>query len=91
MIFRNFLQNIKDFRRPALQNRLCIFYVRGNPPHDELPKDKGFEHLERHFFGNTALGKIKLRSYDDDGPAGIIYTFTQEILTEPTLLATKHI
>ncbi len=44
-----------------------------------------FEKLKSHFLWQTALINLKFRTNDDNGTAGIVNTFTQQVLTETTL------
>ena len=34
---------------------------------------------------------LKLRSYDDNGTSGVVYTLTEEVLSETALLTLEHV
>ena len=53
---------------------------------DELFHNERFEKLDRHFLGKSALIKLEFGTYDDNRTTGIVYTFTEKVLTETTLL-----
>ena len=52
---------------------------------------KGLEQLQRHFLRQTALVHFQARTDNDNGTAGIVYTLTQQVLTEASLLTFQHI
>ena len=58
---------------------------------EELTDDKRLVELSRHLFRQTALVHLKLRTYDDNGTGGIVHTFTEEVLTETTLLTLEGV
>ena len=53
--------------------------------------DEGLEQFERHLFRQTALVKLQVRAHHDDGAAGIIHAFPQQVLAEAALLALERI
>ncbi len=52
---------------------------------------KGFEQFNGHLLGQTALINLQFRAHHDNGTAGIVHTFTQQILTETPSLTFEHI
>ena len=46
--------------------------------------DKRLEQLHRHLFGDTALVYSQFRADDDDAAAGVVNTFAEQVLTEPS-------
>ena len=53
--------------------------------------DERLEKLESHFLRQTALIHFQLRAYYDNGTAGVVNTFTEQVLTETSLLTFQHI
>ena len=56
-----------------------------------MTDDKRFKKDHRHLFGQTALMDLQFRTHNDHGTAGIVHTFTQQVLTETALLTFEHI
>ncbi|MNF61945.1 hypothetical protein D3C84_436110 [compost metagenome] len=57
----------------------------------QLAIDEGLEQLERHLLRQTALMQTQRRTYGDNGTTGVVDTFTQQVLTETTLLTLDHV
>ena len=53
---------------------------------DELTDDKWLVELCCHVLGQTAFVHLQLWAYDDDRTCGVVYTLTEEVLTEASLL-----
>ncbi|CDB02593.1 predicted protein [Firmicutes bacterium CAG:145] len=49
------------------------------------------EQLEGHLLRKSALVELKLRSYYDYGTSRIVYTLTQQVLSESSLLSFEHV
>ena len=49
------------------------------------------EQLEGHLLRKSALIELELRSYYDYGTARIVYTLTQQVLSESSLLSLEHV
>ena len=47
---------------------------------------KGFEQLQSHFSGQSALVDLQFRTDYDHRTTGVVHTLTQQVLTEPSLL-----
>ena len=52
---------------------------------------KGLKELQRHLLGQVALVHLQLGAHHDNGTAGIVYTLTQQVLAEASLLTLQHI
>ena len=57
----------------------------------EFFHDERFEEFESHFLREAALVEFEFGPDDDDGAAGIVDAFAEEVLPEATLFAFKHI
>ena len=53
--------------------------------------NEGLEKFKRHFFRKTALINFQLGTYDDNGTSRIIDTFSEQVLSETSLLAFQNI
>ncbi len=53
--------------------------------------DERLEEDERHLLRQTALAELELRTDDDDGTAGVVDAFAEQVLTEAALLALEHV
>ncbi len=53
--------------------------------------DERLEEDERHLLGQAALVELEFRADDDDGAAGVIDAFAEEILAEAAALALEHV
>ena len=53
--------------------------------------DERLEQDERHFLGQTALVQFQFRPDDDDGAAGVIDAFAEQVLAEASALALEHV
>ena len=53
---------------------------------EEFADNKRFEELAGHVLRQTAFVHLQLRSHDDNGTAGVVDTFTKQVLTETALL-----
>ena len=58
---------------------------------NQLFHNERFEQLDCHFFRQTALVNLQFRSYDDNGTAGIVNTFTKKVLTETAGFTLQHV
>ena len=91
MVFDNVFENVPHCRFSALYGTLCTFDVVADTcVSHEFVHDERLKEFERHFFGKTALIQFEFGSDDDNRTTGIVYTFTEKVLTETTLLAAEH-
>ena len=52
---------------------------------------KRLEQLECHLLGQTTLMELEVWTDHDDRTARVVDTLTEQVLTEPTLLALEHV
>jgi hypothetical protein len=74
-----------------LDHLASLLIVETNPFSSNLLKDERLEKLDRHFLGKTALVQFKRGTHHDHRTAGVIDAFTEQVLTETTLLAFEHV
>ena len=91
MLFDDHFQHVPNLCTDALHHALCALYVVRKAVVNKLLHYKGFEQLQRHFLGQTALIHLQFRAYDDNATAGIVNTLAQQVLPEAALLTPKHI
>ena len=65
--------------------------VLGNLEIHQPLHNKGLEELQRHLLGQAALVHLQFGAHHDNGTAGIVYTLTQKVLAEASLLTLQHI
>ena len=58
---------------------------------DKALHHKRLEQFKRHFLRQTALIKLQRRPDHDNGTAGIVNAFAEQVLTEAPLLAAQHL
>ena len=68
---------------------LCVSDVGSVLGFNKAFHNERLEELERHFLRKTALINLQRRSYDDNGTSGIVNTFTEQVLTETSLLTAE--
>ena len=57
----------------------------------QFPDDERLVQLGRHQFGKSALVHVKLGAYDDNRTGRVVHTFTEQVLTETSLLSFKAV
>ena len=57
----------------------------------QLAVDERFEQFERHFLRQAALMQTQVRTYGNNGTTRVVDAFTQQVLTETTLLTFNHV
>src|SRR5207244_5509558 len=57
----------------------------------ETVVDERLEQLEGHLLRQAALVQLQLGADDDDRTAGVVNTFTKQVLTEAALLALERV
>ena len=85
------LKAVPDLGLCALDHLAGRLDVVGNTLLDQVLHDEGFEQLQSHLLGQTALVHLQLRTDDDNGTAGVVNTLAQQVLTEAALLALQQI
>ena len=91
MFLDDLFQHVPDFRRRPFDHALGRSDVTGRIVVLETFHDKGFEQLQGHFLRQAALVHLHFRTDDDNGTAGIVDTFAQQVLAEAALFAFQHI
>ena len=84
-------QDVPNHRFLAVDDFLGRFHRLHNAAFYQLTDDKRFVKLGSHQFRNTAFTHLQLRTYDDNRTCRIVNTFTQQVLTETSLLAFQAI
>ena len=83
-------QHIPYRRIGSFYHTLCALYVERNAAVNKSSEYERLEQFKRHFLRQTALIHIQLRSYDYNGTSRIVYTLTEKVLTETSLLTLEH-
>ena len=90
IIFDYVFENIPYFGFHSLDRSLRALYVMALILLYEFLHYVGLEKFDSHFFGKTALIEFKFGTYDDNRTTGIVYSFTEEVLTETTLFTAEN-
>ena len=88
---RNFIKNVPNFRRLALNHFLGAAHGVDVAQIFQPSDDERLKQNERHFLGQPALMQLQLRPDNDDGAARIIDAFAEQVLTEPPALTLEHV
>ena len=87
----HFVQDIPNDGFFTLNHFLGGFDGGGQATQLQLAVDERFEQLQRHLFRQTALMQTQVWTYGDYGTAGVVNAFTEQVLTETTLLTFDHV
>src|SRR4051812_3176633 len=87
----DFFQDVPDFGRLAFDHFLGGAHGVHVAEFLEAANDERLEKDERHFLRETALVQFEFRTDDDDGTAGVIDAFAEEVLAETAALALEHV
>ncbi len=87
----NVLQNVPNLRPHTLHHAFGAFDIMRHTVMHKPFHHKGLKQLQRHFLGQAALMHLQFRANHDNGTAGIVNTFTQQVLAETPLLAFQQI
>ena len=87
----HFFQNIPNFRHFLLDQFFRRFHGSGEALHFQFVENKRLKQLQRHFLRQTALVQTQVRTYGNHRTAGIVDTFTQQVLAEAATLTFDHI
>ena len=85
------LERVPNLGALLIDHLLCGLDVVCNAVLNELLHNEGAEQLNGHFLGNAALIDLKIRADNDNATAGVVNALAQQVLTETSLLALKHI
>src|SRR5471030_1531064 len=91
MLANDFIEHVPHFGTYALDHTLCALDVVRLLTVDELLHHERLEEFERHFFRETALMQLQVRTDDDNRTAGIVNALTEQVLTEAALFAFENI
>src|SRR6058998_1048787 len=91
MLPNHFIENIPNFRAFLFHHFLGAFDRGNKSTFFEFVINKGLEQLERHFFRPSALMQPEFRTDNDDRKAGIVDSFSQQVLTEATGFSFEHV
>jgi hypothetical protein len=69
VLFNDFVEHSKDFRRLRFDEHFSLLDVVDDVLFDKLLHDEGLEELEGHLSGQPALPHLEFRPHDDDGTA----------------------
>src|ERR1700682_1306619 len=91
MSARDFLENVPNFRRLALDHFLRATHCVHVTEIFQSADDERLEQNERHFLQQTALMQFQFGPDNDDRSAGIIDAFAEQILTETSAFTLQHV
>ncbi len=91
MVFNDHFQCIPNLGLGAFHHFSCGFDIARNACFDQTFHNKGLEQLQCHLFRQTALVNFEFGTDNDNRTARIVYTFTEQILTETSLLTFQHV
>ena len=89
--FDNRIESIPDFFGLLFDDLLSVLDIVRLLESDETTNDKWLEQSECHSLWETTLIHLELRSDDDHRSTRVVDSFTEEILTESTLLSLEDI
>ena len=91
VIHDDLFEDIPDLRYSFVYLLSCSLDVELVVDLNELLDYEGLEELKSHLLRETALMHLKFRSDDDNGTSGVVYTLTEEVLSETALLTLEHV
>ena len=91
MLLDDLLQHVPDLIVHLIHQLLGVLDVLADALGHQLLHHEGFEQLDGHLLGQTALVDLQLRPHHDNGTAGIVHALAQEVLAEPPRLALEHV
>ena len=80
------LEDVPYLRIQTVNHLLRVLDVMCLTGLNQLLHNERLEQLEGHLLRNTALIDLQLRSYDDNRTSGVVYSLTEQVLTETSLL-----
>jgi hypothetical protein len=91
MVFDDVLEDLVDLRIVTLDDLLGPLDRLGLTPLLQLVDDEGLEQLDGHGLRKTTLMQVQLGADYDDRAARVVDALSEQVLTEPTLLALEHV
>ena len=85
------LKDIPNNRITLIDYLLCRFHSLDNTALDEFTDNEWLVQLSCHKLWQTAFVHLQFWTNDDNRTCRIIDTFTEEVLTETTLLTLKRV
>src|SRR5690349_5461637 len=89
--FGNLFQDVPDFRRLPLDHLFRRTHGVDIAQLLEAPNNEWLEKHQRHFLRQPALVQLELRPNYDHRTSGVIDALAEQVLTEPSALALKHV
>ena len=74
-----------------LDHESGLFCILSDLSFCQLSHDERLEEFKSHCLRKSALIELQIRSYYDYGTAGEVYSLTEEVLTESSLLTLEHV
>ena len=90
MFANDFFQNIPDNGFLDFNQTFGCLNGRRQSHQFQFVENERFEQFQRHQFWQTALMQFQLWTDSNNGTAGIVDTFTQQVLTETTAFTLDH-
>ncbi|MNJ44167.1 hypothetical protein D3C77_392060 [compost metagenome] len=90
MLSNYFFKHIPYFRTDALNFTFSALDVMSQAFIDQFLHHERLEQLQCHFLRQAALVHFQVRTYDNNGTTGIVNPFTEQVLTEASLLPFQH-
>ena len=84
-------KDVPDLGRGTLDHPLGGLDVGSQGAQHETVHDERLEQLQGHSLGEAALVHFQLGANNDDGTAGVVHTFAQQVLPEPSLFALEQV
>ena len=92
MVLDDNLQRVPHFlHRSAVHHLAGVFDVGGDLLIDQTLHDKRLKQFQRHLLWQAALVHFQIRANNDNRTAGVVDTFTQQVLTETSLFTFEHV
>ena len=88
VVLDDFLKDVPDFRTSAFSHALCALDVVSIALHDKSVHNERLEQFKCHLLRQTTLVELERGPGNDDRAAGVVHALTQQVLAEPSLLAT---
>ena len=91
VLLDDFLKNVPDHWRTALDFLLRRLDRGGDAHRLQTREDEGLEQLQSHQLGQAALVQFERRTDHDDRTARVVDALAQQVLAEPAALALDHV
>jgi hypothetical protein len=88
---QNIFKDVPDDRFFFIYQFSCALHGLHNASFNKLADDEGLEQFGAHVLGKPTFVKLQFRTYHNYRTAGVVNTFTQEVLTEATLFTFQYV